>query len=84
MCTSGGCDASKESILYNARKAGGGNAVILVVGGAEESLEARPGAYKLTLRKRKGFVKLALRSGYMSHAEPSNSIYKYTVPCVHN
>ena len=59
----GGCDASKESIQYITKREGGGNAVVLVVGGAEESLEARPGAYRLTLRNRKGFVKLAIKSG---------------------
>ena len=46
-----------------ATKKGGGNIVILVVGGAEESLEARPDAYKLTLKNRKGFVRMAIKSG---------------------
>ncbi|KAK6009850.1 diacylglycerol acyltransferase [Ostertagia ostertagi] len=32
-------------------------------GGAEEALEARPGAHKLKLLTRKGFVKLALQYG---------------------
>ena len=63
ICFLGGCDVSKDSIAYVATKEGGGNAVVLVVGGAEESLEARPGAYNLTLKRRKGFVKLALRTG---------------------
>jgi 2-acylglycerol O-acyltransferase 2 len=40
-----------------------GNAVALVVGGASESLESRPGTYKIILKRRKGFVKLALMHG---------------------
>ena len=44
---------------------GPGHSVAIVVGGAAESLEARPGNFTLTLKHRKGFVKLALRSGYV-------------------
>lgn len=39
------------------------NAAVLVVGGAQEALNARPGNYKLVLKERKGFVKIALRTG---------------------
>ncbi|KAG6034087.1 hypothetical protein E4U41_006685 [Claviceps citrina] len=42
---------------------GRGRAVTIVIGGARESLEARPGSLRLILRGRKGFVKLALRAG---------------------
>lgn len=34
-----------------------------MVGGAQEALNARPGIYKLVLRHRKGFIKLALQTG---------------------
>lgn len=34
-----------------------------MVGGAQEALHARPGNYKIILKKRKGFVKLALQTG---------------------
>lgn len=34
-----------------------------MVGGAQEALYARPGVYKLVLRKRKGFVKAAIQTG---------------------
>lgn len=34
-----------------------------MVGGAKEALNARPGVYKLVLKKRKGFVKLAIETG---------------------
>ena len=39
------------------------NAVVIVVGGAQEALYMRPGDYKIVLKKRKGFVKLALKNG---------------------
>lgn len=58
----GVCDAGKEScdhILSQSK----GNSIILVLGGAKESLDSRPGTYDLTLNERKGFVKIALRHG---------------------
>jgi hypothetical protein len=39
----------------------GGRAITIVVGGARESLEAQPGTMRLVVRKRKGFLKLAIR-----------------------
>lgn len=42
-------------------KCGKGNALVLVVGGALEALEANPGNLNLYLTKRKGFIKLALK-----------------------
>lgn len=59
---------SKESI-WNILNKGGpnndgqGRAVTIVVGGARESLEAQPGTIRLILKGRKGFVKMALRTG---------------------
>jgi 2-acylglycerol O-acyltransferase 2 len=59
---------SKESI-GNILTRGGlngegmGRAVTIVVGGARESLEAQPGTLHLILKERKGFIKLALRTG---------------------
>ncbi len=61
--TLGVCDVSRESIEWIVTKQGPGNAAVIVVGGAAEALEARPGNYKLTLKNRKGFVKLAMRTG---------------------
>jgi hypothetical protein len=58
----GVCDASPESIKYILSR-GPGNAVMLVLGGAKEALEARPGNATLVLKNRKGFVKLALQNG---------------------
>ncbi len=42
---------------------GNGNSVLLVLGGAKESLDAHPGTFDLTLKDRKGFVKIALMTG---------------------
>lgn len=39
------------------------NAAGLIVGGAEESFYALPNTYKCVLKNRKGFVKIALRTG---------------------
>mmetsp|Transcript_82607 Transcript_82607/g.181633 ORF Transcript_82607/g.181633 Transcript_82607/m.181633 type:complete len:560 (+) Transcript_82607:140-1819(+) len=40
-----------------------GNAVVLVVGGAAEALDTKPGEYVLTLARRTGFFRLALQHG---------------------
>ncbi|KHJ87637.1 diacylglycerol acyltransferase [Oesophagostomum dentatum] len=56
-------DVSKESIEYVLNGPGTGRAVTVVVGGAEEAMEARPGSHTLTLKNRKGFVKEALKTG---------------------
>lgn len=40
-----------------------GRAITIVVGGAQESLDAVPGTLRLVLRRRKGFIKLAIRTG---------------------
>jgi 2-acylglycerol O-acyltransferase 2 len=59
---------SKESI-QNILTTGGpnnegmGRAVTIVIGGARESLEAQPGTMHLVLGQRKGFVKMAMRTG---------------------
>ncbi|KAF2099112.1 diacylglycerol O-acyltransferase 2A [Rhizodiscina lignyota] len=42
---------------------GMGRAITIVIGGARESLDASPGVLKLVLGRRKGFVKLAIRTG---------------------
>lgn len=57
------CDASKESCNYILEK-GYGNSIALVLGGAKESLDARPShEYILTLKNRKGFIKVGLVNG---------------------
>ena len=56
---------SCENILSHggANNEGMGRAITIVVGGARESLDAKPGLMKLVLKSRKGFVKLAIRTG---------------------
>ena len=57
-------DVSRESIEYvcgDSKQCG--NAGIIVVGGAAESLLARPGNCTLKLKNRKGFVRMAIKTG---------------------
>ncbi|KAF2645800.1 diacylglycerol O-acyltransferase 2 [Massarina eburnea CBS 473.64] len=56
---------SCENILSKGGRNGEGmgRAITIVVGGARESLEARPGSMHLVLNRRQGFVKLAIRNG---------------------
>ncbi|XP_018318568.1 2-acylglycerol O-acyltransferase 2-A [Agrilus planipennis] len=59
----GGCASSAKSIESIICKPGGGNVAVLVVGGVSESFNCKPGQYKIVLKNRKGFVKLALKHG---------------------
>lgn len=53
-----------DAARYNARRAlDNGVSIALVPGGATEGLYASPGKHILVLKKRKGFVKLALETG---------------------
>ncbi|CAI7647630.1 unnamed protein product [Penicillium manginii] len=56
---------SCENILSKGgpNNAGMGRAITIVIGGARESLNAQPHSLKLVLKRRKGFVKLAIRTG---------------------
>lgn len=59
---------SKESCENHLSKGGAdgegmGRAITIVVGGARESLDALPQTYRLVLERRKGFVKMAIRTG---------------------
>lgn len=60
---SGMCDVTRESCEYILTKKGAGNSVVIAVGGSAEALDAHPGTYTLTLKNRKGFIKLALKTG---------------------
>jgi len=57
------CSVTKNSIQWLLNDRNGGNAAIIVVGGAAEALDANPGNYQLTLARRRGFVRMALESG---------------------
>ncbi|XP_046557532.1 2-acylglycerol O-acyltransferase 2-like isoform X2 [Haliotis rubra] len=59
----GSCSATKESMEYILSKVGKGNVLGLVVGGAIEALNASPGNFKLNLKSRKGFIKIAMKHG---------------------
>lgn len=57
--------SDKESAAHILSRKEGGNLLAIIVGGAQEALNARPGAFTLLLRNRKGFVRLALMHGYL-------------------
>lgn len=63
---SGAISSSHSSIefaLNNALKQKQSIVVSIILGGAEEALNAHPNNYDLKLKSRKGFVKLAIRTG---------------------
>eukprot|EP00298_Acanthocystis_sp_HF-20_P030533 c9728_g1_i1.p1 GENE.c9728_g1_i1~~c9728_g1_i1.p1 ORF type:complete len:272 (-),score=77.28 c9728_g1_i1:8-802(-) len=55
------CDSSPES-LHNVLKSSPGSALVLVVGGAQESLLAEPGKHAVILSTRKGFIRQAVKA----------------------
>jgi 2-acylglycerol O-acyltransferase 2 len=79
---------SCENLLSNggANGEGMGRAITIVVGGARESLDAQPSTLRLVLKRRKGFVKLAIRQGadlvpVLSFGE--NELYEQLQPKTH-
>ncbi|WWC98107.1 hypothetical protein V866_004998 [Kwoniella sp. B9012] len=56
------CSVAKKSCA-NILSQGPGTAIAIVVGGATESLSAHPGTADLTLKRRFGFIKMAIREG---------------------
>uniref|UniRef100_T1J571 diacylglycerol O-acyltransferase n=1 Tax=Strigamia maritima TaxID=126957 RepID=T1J571_STRMM len=54
---------SKKSVEWLLTAEGTGNMIVIVIGGAKEALDAHPGLVRLTLSKRKGFVRLAINHG---------------------
>lgn len=63
----GCCAANAKSLEYllstPAKSPHTGRATILIVGGTFEAMESLPGTYRTIVKKRKGFVKLALKHG---------------------
>ncbi|NXL65230.1 MOGT2 acyltransferase, partial [Chordeiles acutipennis] len=55
--------SDKDSASYVLQRPEGGNVLAIIVGGAQEALDARPGSYTLLLKNRKGFVRLAMEHG---------------------
>ncbi|POI24254.1 hypothetical protein CIB84_011996, partial [Bambusicola thoracicus] len=82
LIIAGICPVNRDSIDYILSKNGTGNAIIIVVGGAAESLNCTPGKNSVTLRNRKGFVKLALRHGadlVPVYSFGENEVYKQVI-----
>lgn len=63
LCPPGLVSSDKESASYVLQKLEGGNMLAIIVGGAQEALDARPGSCTLLLKNRKGFVRLAIEHG---------------------
>ncbi|XP_066580915.1 2-acylglycerol O-acyltransferase 1-like [Prorops nasuta] len=63
----GSVSANAKSLHYllsnKPKEAYTGRAAVLIVGGASESLESFPGTYRIILKKRKGFIRIALNHG---------------------
>lgn len=55
--------SDKESASYLLSERGGGQAIVIAVGGAPESLDAHPGSFDVLLAKKKGFIKMAMEHG---------------------
>jgi hypothetical protein len=54
---------SIKSLNYELSRPEGGHIVTLMPGGTTEAYNSQPGKYKFVVKKRKGFVKVALRNG---------------------
>nr|XP_015816427.2 2-acylglycerol O-acyltransferase 3b isoform X1 [Nothobranchius furzeri]XP_054586564.1 2-acylglycerol O-acyltransferase 3b isoform X1 [Nothobranchius furzeri] len=63
LMSAGLCPVSKASLAHLLSKNGKGNAVVIVVGGAAESLASSPGVNTVVMKQRKGFVRMALEFG---------------------
>ena len=74
-CVSGLIPSDKNSASYLLRRKGGGNAVVIAVGGAPEALDAHPGAYCVLLANKKGFIKLAMEHGYENSSSWCTAVY---------
>ncbi|XP_059105814.1 2-acylglycerol O-acyltransferase 3 [Peromyscus eremicus] len=77
------CPVSRQSLDFILSQPQLGQAVTILVGGAQEALYAVPGEHCIMLRTRKGFVRLALRHGGpphpctpvpQTHRKPSGSL----------
>ncbi|KAG2072443.1 DAGAT-domain-containing protein [Suillus decipiens] len=58
-----GISSVSRKSCSNILSSGPGQAITIVVGGAAESLSARPGTADLTLKRRLGFIKVAIQHG---------------------
>ncbi|KAM9498040.1 diacylglycerol O-acyltransferase 2-like isoform 1-T1 [Salvelinus alpinus] len=82
LMSGGICPVNRNSIDYLLSQNGTGNAVVIVVGGAAESLNSAPGKNSVTLNNRKGFVRLALQQGsdlVPVYSFGENDVYKQVI-----
>lgn len=63
MFFTGFCASSKESMISLLNDTSHPKAVVLMVGGAAEAFKCHPKTYRIVLKKRKGFIKVALETG---------------------
>uniref|UniRef100_A0A673ZGH6 Acyltransferase n=1 Tax=Salmo trutta TaxID=8032 RepID=A0A673ZGH6_SALTR len=63
VMATGCCPVSKPSLKHLLSKSGKGNALVIIIGGAAESLLSLPGVNAVVMKQRKGFVKVALEFG---------------------
>jgi len=63
LLSMGCCDSSRYTFRQNLNAEEGGRAVVVVVGGAAESMLVKPGQIDLVLSKRMGFVREAILAG---------------------
>lgn len=60
MLANGIISANKKTIINHLCR---GDSLVLVPGGATEALHAHPGVFRLYLKQRKGFIKIAIQTG---------------------
>ncbi|XP_007906824.1 diacylglycerol O-acyltransferase 2 [Callorhinchus milii] len=73
---------TREAIDFMLSRNGSGNAVVIVIGGAAESLECSPGNHVVNLKHRKGFVRIALQNGadlVPVYSFGENEVYKQII-----
>jgi hypothetical protein len=60
----GAVESSKHSLKFLLEDSRKGRLVGIVVGGAEEALDAHPGRHILNIMNRRGFCRFALKTGF--------------------
>lgn len=83
LLSMGLASVSRRSCEALLRAAPAGRAITIVLGGAQESLEATPGRMALIVKRRRGFLKIAIRENagvvpVLSFGE--NELYEQMVP----
>ncbi|VVC31910.1 Diacylglycerol acyltransferase [Cinara cedri] len=58
-----GIKESSEKCLINILDGEKGNVAVLIVGGVSEAFKSYPGKYRIILKRRRGFVRVALKTG---------------------